>query len=290
MKKILFPTEFAKHAPEVFKYATELAYFFKAELVVMHAYTKPEFQLANEEVMAQLADVTIDALMAFVQEHLPESYAEQVKVDYVVNSGAADEAILQVALDHNIDLIVMGMTGKTDAITKLLGSTSQAVLSRSDCPVLAVPSKAKFQGIDNIAYATHFEFRDLGAINYLRNWSKRLDAPVHCLHVLESQEDVKQVVKHMNILSKTYSAYKKLHFDMQLGVFEEDFEAFAKSKQADVIAMVTHKRHFLSRLINKKAVKGINQHLSIPLLLIKDNAYEWDNNMEGWVQMVNAIA
>ena len=42
MKKILFPTEFSEHAPEVLKYASELAYQFDAQLIVMHVFYNPK--------------------------------------------------------------------------------------------------------------------------------------------------------------------------------------------------------------------------------------------------------
>lgn len=101
-----------------------------------------------------------------------EHYKEQISIDYNIKVGDPAEAILQIALEENIELIVMGMTGKTDALDTLFGNTSQEVLAKSDCPVLAIPTKAEFKGIDNLVYATNFEFRDLGTINCLKQWSK----------------------------------------------------------------------------------------------------------------------
>jgi hypothetical protein len=68
MNNILFPTEFSGHAPEVFKYAAEMAYFFNARLVVIHEINKPELQLTNDEALEHLADVSIDNMLAFVQK------------------------------------------------------------------------------------------------------------------------------------------------------------------------------------------------------------------------------
>ncbi len=290
MKKILFPTEFSAHSPKVLRYAAEFAYFFKAELLVMHAYIKPSFQSPNEEIIAQMVDVATDQLMALVNEHIPESYKEQVSIGYSIKVGDPAEAILQTALEEDVDFIVMGMTGKTDSLNTLFGSTSQEVLAKSDCPVLAIPTKAHFSGIDNMAYATNFEFRDLGAINYLKLWSKLLQAPLHCLHILEKKEDVTTAAKNMNILSETYKGQKQIHFDIKQGRFEDEIESFANSKRADVLAMISHKRHFLTRLVDRSAVDGVAKQISIPLLVIKDNAYEWDNKIEGWLQIINAIA
>lgn len=290
MKKILFPTEFSEQAPEVFKYAAELAYFFKARLVTMYAYGKPEFQLANNETAEHMADISSDSLMALVQENLPEQYREHISVDYVTKLGFASEAILQVALEEEIDLIVMGMTGKTNALDTIFGTTSREVLAKSDCPVLAIPVGAKFEGIDNIAYTTNFEFRDLQAINYLKKWSKVFRAPVHCLHILDQKENASQHLRNMKILSDTFQGEKSILFDIRKGDFREDIEGFAKSKSADILAMMSHKRNFIARLMETSAVKGVARRTHIPLLVIKDNAYELNSDIESWMQFINSIA
>ena len=49
MKKILFATEFSDQAPAIFRYAVEIAYFFKAELVAMHAFGHPGPRLETKD-------------------------------------------------------------------------------------------------------------------------------------------------------------------------------------------------------------------------------------------------
>jgi nucleotide-binding universal stress UspA family protein len=138
---------------------------------------------------------------------------------------------------------------------------------------LIVPATAKFAGIDNIVYTTNFEFRDFGAINYLKNWSKTFDAPIHCLHHIETNENEMSVLKNMSILKETYLGQKRIMFDITQGDFQEKIESFAKSKQADLVAMMSHKRNFISRLVENSAVKGIARDINIPLLVIKDNDF-----------------
>ena len=46
--------------------------------------------------------------------------------------------IVDVAIDRNVDLIVMGASGKSSIKTFLLGSVSQEVLRKSACPVTIV--------------------------------------------------------------------------------------------------------------------------------------------------------
>lgn len=290
MKRILFPTEFSDYAPEVFKYAAELAYIFKADLVVMHALGQPDPLFNPSTALEHLADVAMDQMIELVTKNLPRHFHEKIQLDYLTKIGIATDAILSTALNENIDLIVMGMTSKTNSIESNNSSVSLQVLGRADCPVLVVPETTKFKGIDNIVFTTNFEFRDLMAINYLKGWAKLLNAPIHCLHIIENREDELVAMKNLHILQETYKGQKMLRFEAMHGDFHEEIETFANSQQADVVAMMSHKRSFISRLLERSGVNGIARHTHIPLLVIKDNAFEWHNDTLAWVELANSIA
>ena len=290
MNKILFPTEFSTHAPEIFRYAVELAYFFNARLVMMYAYGSSEFEMVPNLNNEGQANMATDKMIDFVTKNLPEEYRKDIQVDYVSRKGLSSKAILEVALEEDIDLIVMGMTGKTDALETLVGSTAMHVLAKSECPLLLIPATAKFAGIDNIVYTTNFEFRDLEAIQYLKKWSKVFKAPLHCVHLVGQGEMELRAIKDMDILEKTFKRQKRMHFDLVKGYLEEEIDHYAKEKKADLVAMMAHKRSFITRLLDKSKVKGVAQEISIPLLVIKDNAYELDTLSEDWLRIVNSIA
>jgi nucleotide-binding universal stress UspA family protein len=51
---------------------------------------------------------------------------------------AADVGIVQQAIKHEVDLIIMGSYGRTGLKKLLMGSVTERVISRSPCPILAV--------------------------------------------------------------------------------------------------------------------------------------------------------
>ena len=71
---------------------------------------------------------------------------------------------------------------------------------------------------------------------------------------------------------------------------QEKFVSFAKSKKADIVAMLSHKRNFISRIVESSSMKGVAKRISIPLLVIKDNAFEVDDSAWEWVEIANSIA
>ncbi len=54
---------------------------------------------------------------------------------------AADEGIIQVALENRVDLIIMGSHGRTGFKRLLMGSVTERVIGQTPCPVLVVKKK-----------------------------------------------------------------------------------------------------------------------------------------------------
>lgn len=72
-----------------------------------------------------------------------EGRAEEAGVEYerVVLEGFPDEAIVDYSMKHTVDLIVMGITGRSGIKEKLLGGTTNHVLQSVDAPVLTTQSR-----------------------------------------------------------------------------------------------------------------------------------------------------
>ncbi len=289
MKKIMFATEFYDHAPKVFKYAAELAYAFKADLIMMHAHGKPEPLRSNDQLIKERHDNVIEKLIDFVSLHLPENYEEKIQVEYLAVNAYPLQGILDTSLEQDVDLIVMGMTGKTNALGSLLGNTTLNVLAKADCQVLMVPEKATFTGINNLLYTVDFEFRDLQAIHYLKDWSQTLDATLHALHIVEGDEDNMSVLRKMMILKETFKKDQTIDFDLRYGYFRTEIEQFALGKKADIVAMISHKHNFIFRLLDDSAVEEIAQQIDLPLLVIKEDAYKFDEATLQWGEFLKSI-
>ena len=99
-----------------------------------------------------------------------------------------------------------------------------------------------------------------------------------------------EAMKDMNILRQTYQGHKRLDFDMMRGSFTEEIERFAKTKTADVLAILSHKRNLIQRWLETSSAQKIARKVDLPLLVIKDNAYELDDDLSNWLQFTNSFA
>lgn len=120
------------HLLHVVNVGTEIAATGMAVGEVMNTLTD-----AGQEILSEAATRAEDAGIAYKQELL---------------EGIPYEAIGEYATDRAVDLTVMGTTGRSGVTERLLGSTTDRVLRRTDTPILIVPS-ADAASTDSRSYA-----------------------------------------------------------------------------------------------------------------------------------------
>jgi nucleotide-binding universal stress UspA family protein len=88
-----------------------------------------------------VADETEDEARASVQAIVDKLIAAGVKARGEVRNtlfGYAGREIVDDAIEHGVDVIVMGSRGRTDLAGLILGSTAHKVIHLADRPVLVV--------------------------------------------------------------------------------------------------------------------------------------------------------
>jgi nucleotide-binding universal stress UspA family protein len=68
-----------------------------------------------------------------------------------VVDGPIEETILRVAQDYHADMIAMPTAGHHGFLDALRGSTTELVLRRAPCPVLAIPAPIIARNEDGLA-------------------------------------------------------------------------------------------------------------------------------------------
>jgi universal stress protein A len=148
-RHILVATDFSKYAYSGLKKALELAKPFNAKITLMHA----------EEILYSEIYPTIGELAVPVMENNPEQekkHIEQIekelsellikleyekdRVELVAISGHPVDSIIDYAVKHDNDLIVMGSHGRR-GLARLLGSSTNGVINNAPCDVLTVVNK-----------------------------------------------------------------------------------------------------------------------------------------------------
>ena len=135
--KILVAIDNSKMSDRAVLAARDLAVLSKGEVWVMHLR---EREIAVKTGVA-FSDETEEEANAEVSGALDILDKARVKAHGEVGTtiyGYAARAIVDNAIDHDVDVIVMGSRGRSDLAGFILGSTAHKVIHLTDRPVLIV--------------------------------------------------------------------------------------------------------------------------------------------------------
>ncbi len=140
MQKILVPINFNNDIEQVIQKSMQMAKAFSGAIYLVHVEQpiKDSSSRDNgdpvEEMTNDYADETekLHALAQRIRDDGIETHA-------IFIEGVPSLSILEAAQKFNVELIVMGTHGHGVATSLLLGGVSQAIIKKSEYPVLLVP-------------------------------------------------------------------------------------------------------------------------------------------------------
>jgi nucleotide-binding universal stress UspA family protein len=154
LRKILFCTDFSDNSNRALNYALSLAGEYNAELTLLHV-------LENLPASTTQLETATEEIVRRMEKPVPSKIRERCAILSLVRVGKPYQQIIQLALESQSDLIVMGAHGRNaldSALfgSALFGSTTHRVLQLGAPPVLVVPGavqKAKERkGVFDVAH------------------------------------------------------------------------------------------------------------------------------------------
>ncbi len=137
-KKILVPTDGSEFAKKAEKHALFLSKVSGAEIVAV-SVTENNFVngLPLDDEIYQLNQVLKERSEENLKE-FDELNDSDLKITHVIREGSPARVILEVAQEEDIDLIVMGSSGKSGFDRFIMGSVADKVVNSAKCAVLVV--------------------------------------------------------------------------------------------------------------------------------------------------------
>lgn len=292
LKTVVLATDFSEAADGAASWAAELARPHEANMVLVHA-SLPPMPLAPEFVPlppdVQRADR--ERIENELQQRV-ESVHSKYGLDArgVHRDGIPEDVILEVADEADADVVVVGSRGLTGARRIFLGSTAAHVVRRASCPVLTVhPEHAQsHRPIRTVLVPTDFSADAELAVSQAAHvfGVSPQDAKLKLLHVFRLHPEVTypwtasylgahaaEVTKiATEKLDKMAQPLRDQGFDVEVLVYEgyppDVIDQTAKQVKADVIAMGTHGRSFLPRLILGSVAERVLPAAPCPVLTV----------------------
>ena len=138
---IIFPTDFSETSRGALQWARRMVSILDGELHCLYVVEEPHIYSTLDlgpvaiPTTEELADSAQEQLSAFVEEHL-QGLGQSVSIHVAV--GRAADEILDYAKQQNALMIVMATHGYRGVKHLALGSTTEAVVRRAECPVFSV--------------------------------------------------------------------------------------------------------------------------------------------------------
>jgi nucleotide-binding universal stress UspA family protein len=145
-KKLLLPTDGSEYSEKAGEHAIWIADKSFAEIIVLNvvdtSYLRalPPLDLKKtlEDNLWEEGKNAINKFSEELEKDQCNGFCKNVKLTVEIKKGKPAEEILRIIEDENIDLVVIGASGK-HAITKFLeGSVTERVVRSAKCSVLVV--------------------------------------------------------------------------------------------------------------------------------------------------------
>ena len=136
MEKILIPVDGSESSEHALVKAVELAKALKAKLLFL--YVANVNQLAVNSCLSSELLEAVNKAGEVVLSHAEETASDGVETERLLETGSPAPAIVDVAEEQGVDLIVMGSRGLGLVKGVLLGSVSQYVVENAKCAVMVV--------------------------------------------------------------------------------------------------------------------------------------------------------
>jgi nucleotide-binding universal stress UspA family protein len=130
LHRILYCTDFSDNSERAFDHAISLAAEYKAELTLLHVLEGISDSADTENEIAKV--------MERLEKRISPETSKKCMTKAVVRIGKAYQQIIELALESQTDLIIMGVRGRHALGLAVFGSTTYRVVQLGPCPILAV--------------------------------------------------------------------------------------------------------------------------------------------------------
>ncbi len=276
MKKILVPTDFSKYSEYALEAASIIAKQHQAEILALNMMGLSHTGLNKSS--AQRATEALFHLKIAEKEFktfLNKDYLKGIKVEEMVKDYTIFSELNQLALDHDIDLIVMGSHGASGVEEMFVGSNTEKVVRTSDIPVLVVKSKPDNLNFREVVFASDFKAENVNAYRAAMELFTSFNSNVHLLHInvphrFNTTKQMKERAHEFISLADEgdLNNLEKVAYYNDRTV-EEGIHNYCEKINADLVAIPTHGRQGLAHFFNGSISEDIANHEGRPVITFK---------------------
>lgn len=275
MERILVPIDFSKQAEYAAEVASVIAKQTGSKIFLLHMLELPtgvidpsSFGNANNSPTALLF---LQRAYENFEDFKKLPFLKDIEIEESVQFHKAFDGIIEESQKQNADLIVMGSKGTSGIEEMLVGSNTEKVVRNSEVPVLVIKEPFPNFKIENIVFASNFNFENRSAFQKILDFTSLFNAKLHLLkintiHNFETTKDssdaIRNFINDFDLGDFSLNIYNDL--SVETGILN-----FAKVIDADLILLNTHGRRGLAHLFNGSIGEDLTNHAKLPVITFK---------------------
>lgn len=285
-KRVLVPLDGSALAEQALPFARCLAQLVRGDLILVRAALGRGSHADPVEAQLQAASEA-EAYLARLASQQQADYAIETSVPF----GPPAEEIVNVARLRAADLIVMTTHGRTGLGRVLVGSVAQEVLQKTSLPVLLVrgdlPIRRWENGLRTILVPLDGTEPAETVLPRIAPLAAQANARLILLQVITQrapelaaydivylpEENAAQAEQVRAYLARVASGLPgpglQVEIELAQGRPAEQIAARARAQRCDLVAMTTHARRGLGRLIVGSVADDVLHTAQVPLLLFR---------------------
>lgn len=285
IKRILVPLDGSTLSERILPQVRRLLYREDSEVILVHAVVPP---------LVETSMMVLDTMLAAARERIlgiQDRLSQQgVRVRSIVQPGDAESVILEAAEEQQATLMALATHGETGLKRLLLGSVAENLLRRTPIPVLVVrpflsvdllPSqveKPELQPIRSILLPLDEEDHSLAVLPAVTELARLFGSRVILLRVRPSQvrNEVEREERRMRDEGDLQVCSQRLGRKgietlslIGQGKAVDEILKTARHYDVDLIAMATHGRTGIARLLEGSVTEEVLRKSTCPLLVAR---------------------
>lgn len=278
-KKILLPTDFSKNSWNAIVFAVELYKNQECEFYILNTFNATGYALDSmmvpepgERIYEELKEKSDKGLAKILERLGIREENSNHKYIAVSQFNTLLEAIRDMVEKKDIEMIVMGTQGATDAKNVIYGSNAVLVMEKiRNCPVLAIPKEVKFKEPKEIvfptSFKTHVKRREL---DFLIEIAQYNNSSIRILHVTDKEKLTPEQENNKQLLEEYFDTLDHSFHTLHNIDLKSALSCFVESRHIDMITFINKKHNFFGSILSRPMVKDLGYHSKVPVLALHD--------------------
>jgi nucleotide-binding universal stress UspA family protein len=264
MNKILVPVDFSDTSLNALLYAIKLFGKSNTEFTVLNTYGTASTAFHMNSMDGVLEDDAKRGMEAFIKKVKKEEPDIDMEIQIVKNSAVS--AITSRGNSGKYDFIVMGTKGASGLKEVFMGSVAGGVISKTNAPVVVVPTNYIYRSLDEIVFAVSNEpLSDATTVEPLRKLVNMHSCTLNVLHVAKDEKpDLDEILDAIDDLNPSVT------YGFGTGDVNERLNDSIKDEDAAMLCLIRAKKGLFSRIFNSSVTMKQTFNSSVPLLILHD--------------------